>query len=75
MSDASRQARPARPGRGLFGWLGRQVGYVTKALKADVSGPKTVYRDQNVEEKSLPDDPNVVLRRTTTDEVIVKKRP
>ncbi|HRK32777.1 MAG TPA: hypothetical protein PLD59_17075 [Tepidisphaeraceae bacterium] len=63
-----------RPGKGILGWLGRQVGYVTKALKTDVEGPKTVYREQRTEERPLPDDPNVILRRTTTDEVIVKER-
>lgn len=65
-----------KPGKGLFGWLGRQVGYVTKALKTDVTEAKlnkTVYRDEKVEERPLPEDPNVILRRTTTDEVIVKK--
>jgi len=59
------------PGKGFLGWLGRQVGYVTKAMKANVGGPKTVYRDETVEEQPLPDDPNIILRRTTTDEVIV----
>lgn len=66
-----------RPGRGFLGWLGRQVGYVTKALKTDVTeakSNKTVYRDEKVEEHPLPEDPNVILRRTTTDEVIVKER-
>jgi len=61
------------PGKGFLGWLGRQVGYVTKAMKANVGGPKTVYRDETVEEQPLPDDPNIILRRTTTDEVIVSK--
>jgi len=32
-----------------------------------------VYRDETVEEQPLPDDPNIILRRTTTDEVIVSK--
>jgi hypothetical protein len=63
----------AQPGRGFFGWLGRQVGYITKALKTDVAGPKTVYRQERVEEQPLPDDPKVVLRRTTKDEVIVRR--
>lgn len=63
---------PDRPGNGFFGWLGRQVGYVTKALKTDVTPEKTVYRKQEVREEPLPEDPGVILRRTTTDEVIVK---
>jgi len=61
-----------RSGKGLFGWLGRQVGYVTKAIKTNVAA-RTVYRDTRVEEKSLPHKPNVKLRRTVIDEVVVKK--
>jgi hypothetical protein len=61
------------PGKGFFGWLGRQFGYVSKAVAHNPAGPKTVYRVASVEEKPLPDDPNVRLRRTTIDEVIVNK--
>jgi hypothetical protein len=62
----------ARPGKGLLGWLGRQVGYVKRAVRTDVTR-QTVYREQRVEEAKLPQDPNVTLRRTTVDEVIVKR--
>jgi hypothetical protein len=62
----------------LFGWLGRQVGHVKKAVKADVTKkpattptPKVVYRDDKVEEAPHPTDPSVKLRRTVIDEVIV----
>ena len=70
----------------LFGWLGRQVGHVKKAVKADVTKkkpraaaapkPKVVYRDDKVEEADHPTQPGVKLRRTVIDEVIVdpKKR-
>ena len=61
------------PGKGFFGWLGRQIGYVSKAVQHNPAGPKTVYRVSSVEEKPLPEDPKVRLRRTTIDEVIVKK--
>jgi hypothetical protein len=63
------------PGNGFLGWLGRQFGYVSKAVKTDVSAPgsKTVYRDCKIEEQPLPQDPNVKLRRTVIDEVIVEK--
>ena len=64
----------ALPGKGFLGWLGRQVGYVKRAVKTDVGGPETVYRDARVEEAKLPQDPNVTLRRTTVDEVIVDKK-
>ena len=62
-----------RPGKGFLGWLGRQVGYVKRAVKTDVTRD-TVYRDERIEEAKLPQDPNVTLRRTTVDEVIVQKK-
>jgi hypothetical protein len=71
MSDA-----PHKPGSGLLGWLGRQIGYVRKAVKADVTArppPKVVYRADKIEEAPHPAQPDVTLRRTTIDEVIVKK--
>ena len=62
----------------FLGWLGRQVGFVKKAIKTDVTKPKdpqpkqpeVVYRADNVEQVPHPADPSLVLRRTTTDEVI-----
>jgi len=60
------------PGKGLLGWLGRQVGHVTKAVKTDVTAPKTVYRNETVEETPHPDNPSVILRRTIVDEAVVK---
>ena len=61
------------PGNGLLGWLGRQVAYVRKAIGTDVSASKTIYRDTKVEEKPLPQDPKVKLRRTVIDEVVVDR--
>lgn len=61
------------PGTGLLGWLGRQVAHVRNALKTDVSASKTLYRDCKVEERALPQDPKVKLRRTTIDEVVVER--
>ena len=64
------------PGSGFLGWLGRQVGHIAKAVKADVIPPsaspdsKIVYRDCTIEEMVSPVDPNVKLRRTVIDEVI-----
>ena len=63
------------PGNGLLGWLGRQVAYVRKAIGTDVSASKTIYRDTKVEEKPLPQDPKVKLRRTVIDEVVVDHDP
>jgi hypothetical protein len=62
-----------RPGKGLLGWLGRQVGYVAKAAKQDV-GATVIYRNQQVEEQKLPAKPDLTLRRTTIDEVVRKGR-
>lgn len=61
-------------GDGFLGWLGRQVGYVKKAVKTDVTR-QVVHRQQDVQEVQLPDQPNVTLRRTVIDEVILDKTP
>ena len=65
------------PGKGLFGWFGRQVGHVARAVRTDVTdGPRTVVRTTQVLEQQHPTVPNVTLRRTTVDEVIVvRERP
>ena len=63
----------AKKGIGFLGWLGRQVGYVKKAVSTDVT-QQIVHREEKVEEAKLPDKPNVTLRRTVIDEVIVKKK-
>jgi hypothetical protein len=60
-------------GKGFFGWLGRQVGHVKKAVQTDPAAPKIKYRTEKVEEVEHPADPGLKLRRTTIDEVIVKK--
>jgi hypothetical protein len=65
---------PAKPGKGFLGWLGRQVGHVKKAVQTDPAGPKTIYRNQKVEEVPHPEDPNIKLRRTTIDEAIAKSK-
>jgi hypothetical protein len=60
-------------GTGLWGWLGRQFGHVRKAMRADVT-KQIVHRQEQVQEAKLPDAPNVTLRRTVIDEVIVDKQ-
>jgi hypothetical protein len=76
MADVPAQSDPnaPKPGTGLLGWLGRQVGYVSKAIKTNVHGPKVVYRNNNVQESPHPADPNVKFRRTVIDEVVVEKK-
>jgi hypothetical protein len=59
-------------GKGFWGWLGRQVGHVKKAVETDPAGPKTIYRDNRVQEQQIPNQPGVTLRRTVIDEVIVE---
>jgi hypothetical protein len=72
----------ALPGKGVLGWLGRQVGYVRKAVHhplpdvGPIDGAATkVYRQTRVEEQAVSDRPNVKLRRTTIDEVVVTEKP
>jgi hypothetical protein len=73
MNEPAGNSPNGLPGNGLLGWLGRQVAYVRKALGTDVSASKTIYRDCKVEEKPLPQDPKVKLRRTVIDEVVVDR--
>ncbi len=54
------------PGKGLFGWLGRQIGHVSAAVRHD---PMTVAKKTHVSEARDPEQPGIVFRRTTTDEV------
>jgi hypothetical protein len=67
---------PQPPPNSFFGWLGRQIGHVKTAVKTDMNkpAPKVIYRNDKVEEKPMPNQPGVKLRRTTIDEVIVEKR-
>ncbi|HWE01793.1 MAG TPA: hypothetical protein VG326_05235 [Tepidisphaeraceae bacterium] len=65
---------------GFFTWLGRQVGHVKKAVveedkQSSISPPSVIYRKDRVEEKEMPDQPGMKLRRTVIDEVIVQARP
>ena len=64
------------PGNGLLGWLGRQVGYVKRAVRTDPAASKVLYRDGKIEEVEHPNQPGVKLRRTVIDEVLVEpKKP
>ena len=69
---------PRQHGNGFLGWLGRQVGYVKKAVQTDVEKSalppappaKVLYQNAKVEEVVDPRNPNVKLRRTVIDEAI-----
>ena len=64
-----------KPGAGFFGWLGRQVGHIRKAIKTDVApSDRVVFRKQRVDEAAHPADPDLILRRTTIDEAIVQPK-
>jgi hypothetical protein len=66
---------------GFLRWLGRQFGYVAKAVKTDVTAPaenlpaKVLYRKDTVQEKAHPADPELKLRRTIIDEVVKETKP
>jgi hypothetical protein len=62
----------AKKPNSFFGWLGRQIGHVKRAVKQDV--PKIVYKKTTVHEATLPDRPDEKIRRTVVDEVI-RNRP
>jgi len=61
-------------GKGFFGWLGRQVGYVKKAVQTDPSAEKKLFEKTRVEEAPHPENPNIKLRRTVIDEAIEQRR-
>jgi hypothetical protein len=55
-----------------MGWLGRQVGHVRQAMATTVEERK-IYRRRKVQQQPMPGRPDVMVRRTVIDEVIVKK--
>ena len=59
-------------GNSFFGWLGRQIGHVKRAVHQDV--PTVVYKKTTVHEATLPDRPDEKIRRTVVDEVIKEKK-
>jgi hypothetical protein len=61
------------PGNGLWGWLGRQFGYVRTAVKGNVT-QRVIYRNQDKKEMPMPGAPGVTLRRTVIDEVVVQPK-
>ncbi len=71
-------ARPPDPlpGQGLWGWLGRQIGYVRKAVHEDpTKSEQIVWRKEERHEAQSPELPGVTLRRTVVDEVVREKPP
>ena len=73
------------PGNGLWGWLGRQIGHVKKAVETEVEHEaekqaqgdpenQVVYQKETVQEVPHPENPDLTLRRRVIDEVIVEKK-
>jgi hypothetical protein len=65
---------PTQSGKGFFGWLGRQVGFVKKAVQTDPGAEKKLFEKKRVEEAPHPENPNIKLRRTVIDEAIEQKK-
>ena len=64
----------AKKPNSFFGWLGRQIGHVTGAVKTDVPPPpQVVFKKTTVQEAQLPDRPHETIRRTIIDEVVRKE--
>jgi hypothetical protein len=64
-----------QPPKTFMTWLGRQVAHIKHALHTDVTAPEqqVIYRTLDTQEHPHPHHPNVMLRRTTIDEVILNK--
>ncbi len=80
MPNEPTQHDPNRPGRGLLGWLGRQIGYVRVAVHADSESksesthlPQQRFERRQVDEAPHPTDARITLRRTTIDEAILDR--
>jgi len=58
--------------RDIGRWFRLQIEHVRRAIRTPVPA-KEVFRHKEVQEQTLPDKPNVTLRRTITDEMIIKK--
>jgi hypothetical protein len=57
------------PGKGLFGWLGRQVGYVSGAVKAKPGAPVPAKSKPAQGTRPKPAAPKVVYRDDKVEEV------
>ena len=57
------------PGKGLFGWLGRQVGYVSGSVKAKPGGPPAKPKVAQKPPQPKPAAPKVIYRDDKVEEV------
>ncbi len=75
----------AKDAPGFWQWLGRQVGHVKKAVQTTVEAEaekqalgdpenQVVYQKETVQEVPHPENPDLKLRRTVIDEVVVDKK-
>jgi hypothetical protein len=65
-------ATDGRAKSSLAQWLGRQIGYVKAAIRADVSTTRVVGR--RVTSEAKPVSRGITARRTVIDELIVEKK-
>jgi hypothetical protein len=56
------------PGKGLFGWLGRQVGYVSGAVKAKPGAAATAAKPAAPKPDAPPPSPKVIYRDDKVEE-------
>lgn len=57
----------------FFNWIGRQIGFVSGAVRKNPPDePIIAHCETTVQEATPPGQPNVTLRRTTIDQVIIK---
>jgi hypothetical protein len=67
-----------KPGEGLWGWLGRQVGHVKKAVKTDVTKKPVTPQaptEQGAQPPSAEDEKAIVYREEKAEEVELPDRP
>ena len=68
-----------KPGEGLWGWLGRQVGHVKKAVKTDVTkkAPAPATGDAKPQPTPAPavEEKSVVYREEKAEEVELPDQP
>jgi hypothetical protein len=73
MAGNARKNSP--PGNGFLGWLGRQIGYVKHAVKADVTKGKEAKSATPPPSAPMPEPPQVVHREARVEEARLPDQP
>jgi hypothetical protein len=66
---SQKKKAPAKPGDGLLGWFGRQVGHVKKAVQVDVTKPPVKTKAPPKAEPKPAPTQEVLYRTDTVEEV------